>query len=207
MYSTLRPRLRICTQRSTSSVYMKIALVEQADRLEVGAADHHAGAADPGTSRADAAQLVHLADDAADLAVIEAREDLLLEFVPRRDRRRPTTAPESRARSAAARRRSPRPDATPGRAPASGSRRAAPPCRDSAAARSRCAWRGCRGCWPSRSRGCRRTRSPARPASARRTCAAVPSVDALSTTVMVVGNGSVWPTSDCRHASISVVEL
>ena len=41
------------------------------------------------TSRAMPAQLVHLADDAADLAVIEAREDLLLELVPRRERRAP----------------------------------------------------------------------------------------------------------------------
>src|SRR4029450_13621748 len=40
-----------------------------------------------------------------------------------------------------------------------------------------------------------------------RTCAAVPSLDALSTTVMVVGKGLVWPTSECRHASISCTEL
>ncbi len=40
-----------------------------------------------------------------------------------------------------------------------------------------------------------------------RTCSAVPSADALSTTVMVVGNGAVWPTSDCRQASISSMEL
>ena len=48
-----------------------------------------------------------------------------------------------------------------------------------------------------------RRRSPAPTASAVRTCAAVPSGDALSTTVIVVGNGLVWPTSDSRHASIS----
>jgi hypothetical protein len=35
----------------------------------------------------------------------------------------------------------------------------------------------------------------------------VPSGDALSTTVIVVGNGAVCPTSDSRQASISWREL
>ena len=35
----------------------------------------------------------------------------------------------------------------------------------------------------------------------------VPSVEALSMTVIVVGNGLVWPTSESRHGPISVAEL
>ena len=61
-------------------------------------------------------------------------------------------------------------------------------------------WRGCRGCWPSRIRGCRPTSITCTDGQRSRTCAAVPSGEALSTTVMVVGNGSVWPTSDSQAA-------
>ena len=51
------------------------------------------------------------------------------------------------------------------------------------------AWRGCRCCWPWRIRGCRPRRSPAPTASRCARASAVPSVEALSTTVIVVGNG------------------
>ena len=148
---TRRPRARIAAQKSTSSVYMKIALVEQADRLGIGPPHEQAGAADPvGTARGASS----LDAERLDVGRVAPHRRFCRISFERTDH------PAERQLGVA---RSPSTSRGPTTA-ASGSalelgraagrwRPAARWCRCSAAASGRRCWRGCRCCSRARSRG------------------------------------------------------
>ena len=187
--STRRPRARKDGAQVGVLGVHEVALVEQSDGLEVRPPGQQTGRADPGPGAR------------------RAGEPLDRGNRPRLARaRRPAPSGAGgirpRVRLAGRTRAPARPSPSTSRGP--GGRGAAdrhsrpvdqsvdlvvarPPCRDSAAAPGRSRWRGYPGCWRARSRGCRRRRSPAPPATRGARASSVPSPRPLSTTTIVVG--------------------